>query len=166
MEKEAISSIKCDPSTFYHYAKKHCKDASGIATLRRGDKLCGEDSDKADILRLQYRAMWSKPFIKYSPEDMSQFFSMCGDCEAEVVHMCKFDEIPSNIADFADYIMSLEDEVNDERLVKVSKNPELTDLLHMSADFLKAIESIPSRAACGPDGWTAPLVKGLKHPLS
>ena len=62
--------------------------------------------------------------------------------------------------------MSFDEKNIDAKLVRIMKSPELTELSHSSQDFEKAIEAIPSRAACGPDGWTVPLVKGLKSPLS
>ena len=36
----------------------------------------------------------------------------------------KYDDIPSHILDFSKHILSLEDEINDERLLHVAKNPE------------------------------------------
>ena len=37
---------------------------------------------------------------------------------------------------------------------------------HDWRDFCKAIDKIPWKAACGPDGWCARLVKGLREPLA
>ena len=46
------------------------------------------------------------------------------------------------------------------------KCPLLTDVYHNEDDILKAIEKIPAKAACGPDGWSALLVKAIKKPLA
>ena len=55
---------------------------------------------------------------------------------------------------------------SNENDVRLEKCPILKDLYHEEEDFLKAIESIPNKASCGPDGWSATLIKNIKHPLS
>ena len=49
---------------------------------------------------------------------------------------------------------------------KLTKSPKLINVFHDEEDIVKAIEAIPSKAACGPDGWSALLVKQLKLPLA
>ena len=44
--------------------------------------------------------------------------------------------------------------------------PKVTDVYHDEDDIVKAIEAIPNKAACGPDGWSALLVKQIKFPLA
>ena len=77
-------------------------------------------------------------------------------------HLCMFDNISIHISEFSKHILMLENNVKDDRLILVSKNPELCNLFHDSEDFVKALEWIPNRAACGPDGWIVHLVKDLK----
>ena len=54
------------------------------------------------------------------------------------------------------------------RLVKriYLKISELLTVSHFEDDFMKAIDKLSIAASCGPDGWSASLVKGLKIPLS
>ena len=44
--------------------------------------------------------------------------------------------------------------------------PEMTLRSHDWRDFAKAIDKIPWKAASGPDGWSAKLIKGLREPLA
>ena len=48
----------------------------------------------------------------------------------------------------------------------MEKCPVLTDVFHTEEDIEKVIDAIPSKAACGPDGWTALFVKAIKVPLA
>ena len=91
--------------------------------------------------------MWSCPMIRYDSSDMDHYFSECEDCNFENVHFCKHDDVPSHIQEFADIILKYD--INENNMKKC---PILTDVYHNEADIIKAIEKIPAKAACGPDG--------------
>ena len=50
-----------DPLHFYKYAKKFAKGENVKAALKDGDNLITDYIGKANILQMQYVAVWSKP---------------------------------------------------------------------------------------------------------
>lgn len=72
-EYDAISKIKEDPKYFYKYANKHMKTKSTIGPLRnQSNKLTDNDHEMSNILKDQFRSVFSKPKFKF---DTSKFYT-------------------------------------------------------------------------------------------
>ena len=80
-------------------------------------------------------------------------------CENEVTHMCKFDEVCDTISEYKDQIMSVQLE---NPQIKAHKVANFEGHFHSEEDFEKIIEKLPWNAACGPDGITTNLIKRMK----
>ena len=106
--------------------------------------------------------MWSKPQVRYNICDMNNIFSEFLDCEAEIVHWCMHDNVLEHIRNFGEIILIYESDSEE----CLRKCPVLTDIFHTEDDIIKAIEAMPSKAACGPNGWSANFFKAIKHPLA
>ena len=56
--------------------------------------------------------------------------------------------------------------VNDKLSISQYKACKIRGMNHSEEDFCKEIESLSSRSACGPDGWSSDLIKRLKYPIA
>ena len=65
--------------------------------------------------------------------------------------------MPEHIFRFKEFILNYE--IGEKKYLKIS---ELLSVSHFEDDFMKAIDKLSISASCGPDGWSASLVKGLK----
>ena len=52
---------------------------------------------------------------------------------------------------------------NNEININGTKGCQLEQIFHCEEDLIDAIDEISNGAACGPNGWSLALIKGMKH---
>ena len=87
-EEKVLPEIIKDPGLFYSYAKTFSSSKSEIGPLMDPDEnLVSDCKQMADMLSLQYAAMFSVPSTNISREDMDDFFppslGACGPWRGE-----------------------------------------------------------------------------------
>ena len=74
-ERNAIDELKSNPRFFYSYAKKKQSTPTGIGPLKRADgSFTDNPEEMADLLRIQYESVFSKPKTDFRIENPDVFF--------------------------------------------------------------------------------------------
>ena len=105
--------------------------------LYDGKEYISNDSTKSEVLQAQFSSVWSTPSVKLCVSDMEEMFGKCMQCENEVTHMCKFDEVCDTISEYKDQSMSVQLE---NPQIKVHKVANFEGYFHSEEDFEKIIE--------------------------
>lgn len=147
---------------FCKYSKEFCISKHAIPSLENDVVLYNDAKSKTKILSDHFKSVWLSRDNNLMCSDLPEIFGKCKDCEYQIVHICKHDNDSEAIVEFRNSIMSVNLH-NNEINIKGTKSCQLEWIFHCEEDLIDAIDEISNGVACGPDGWSLALIKGMKH---
>ena len=182
-ENMAIKKLMKNPNFFYSYQRKFSKTnerMSGFIT--KDGEIISDPFEQSEMLRKQYQSVYSQP----NEESVvgSDFFTRCENCESKIVHEC-----PEDVWNYPEVEEQQKEPCSHFTVPKESKSVEegqfvksecsqckletiqelRPDDLHNPhfdyVDFSVALDSLSSKAAPGPDGIPAKMLKKGKNTI-